>query len=753
MDLITNTTFRIISELETSTSYEPGIYRVILNEPRFNKMAVVLIHPEREGNKDHRGGRRKKQDAMLKRPRKKGPQPLVGKLIWMDSGDVQGLIEKRLLLPITVERRPLPTLGAKAIEEFELRRKAMAGFLDIKNLHESLAIHNGLGGLVRQAKEAAHVSSYFVYKQWSNLCRFGLTELSLMPCRDRSGAPGVSRRCDTNDDGELVRKKPGRKPLKVRIGRLHGVIVLDEQPGMSSGWIASINAADRQIPTPKPSWPKRYDQILRTSFCGKAKENDGAITYVAPQKGTYPTAAQVKRVLTVGKTQLERLLETTTKRHFNSNLRGLSARNWKGVAGPGHTAAIDSTVGDIYLRSSVNRAWIVGRPIVYVIVDIWSTAVVGFYVCLTGPSWSTARVSLFNAYAGESMIADLWGYQPMHTLHPEPTLCYNLLCDRGEYLSKGQRITALKLLFQSSYTPPYRGDLKGLVEVLHRIAKDEQFFHIPGAMNYRRAELELRRVNPADCVYTVREYTQFLYEIFSRYNLEADRTHRVDAHMRAAGVFPSPAGLWRWGHEMGMGFRRHIDQDDLISALLPQGTGRVTRSAVRYAGCDYQSAEIEALQYTALARNMGGWDIPVHNYPGNRAPIWTPNATNNGLMRLGITSESIATPNCTYDEWSDSWAQGVIDRPGEAHERMLIRQSSVTRIQALTDKAKRLTQEALEKSSGKAPTMTEARHIEHANAEHPSGSESKAADDLRTEAMEQYEDLMSEIYNSNGQDR
>jgi putative transposase len=365
MDLMTNTTFRIIVELQPSTNHEPGIYRVILNEPRFNMMAAVLIHPERERNKDHRGGRKKKEETMLRRPRKKLPMPLVGKLVWMDSADVQGLIEKKLLLHIAVERRALPKLGAKAIEEFDLRRQAMAGFLDIKNLHESLAIHKGMGALVAQAMQATGVSRSYVYKQWSTLCRYGLVEQSLLPCRDRSGAPGVSRPCDGSVNGKPARRKPGRKPLKVRIAKAFGVVLQDGQPAISSAWVAAINAADKQIPAPKPSWPKRIDQILRSSFCGKAKEHDGSIIYVPPERGTYPTAAQVKRVLANGKTQLERLLETTTKRHFNSNLRGLVARNWKGVAGPGHTWAIDSTIGDIYLRSSVNRAWIVGRPVVF----------------------------------------------------------------------------------------------------------------------------------------------------------------------------------------------------------------------------------------------------------------------------------------------------------------------------------------------------------------------------------------------------
>jgi putative transposase len=171
----------------------------------------------------------------------------------------------------------------------------------------------------------------------------------------------------------------------------------------------------------------------------------------------------------------------------------------------------------------------------------------------------------------------MWGYQPLLTLSPRPSLCYTLMCDRGELLSKGHRGTALKLIPMTSYAPPYRGDLKGLVEVLHRIEKDAQFLFIPGAMDHRRAEMELRKVRPETCVFTVREYTQYLYEIFSDYNATANRSHRVDAHMLAAGVVPTPAGLWRWGHEMGIAFRRQIAEADLVTEFLPSEVGRVAR--------------------------------------------------------------------------------------------------------------------------------------------------------------------------------
>ncbi len=134
-------------------------------------------------------------------------------------------------------------------------------------------------------------------------------------------------------------------------------------------------------------------------------------------------------------------------------------------------------------------------------------------------------------------------------------MCFALMCDRGEYLSKGASHTGLKLIPCLSYAPPYRPDLKGLVEVLHRIKKDAQYLFVPGAMDARRVEFELSRSRPHESVLTLRDYVQYLYCIFDEYNLTADRSKRLDAHMAAAGVFPSPAGLWHWGHQVGIGYQ------------------------------------------------------------------------------------------------------------------------------------------------------------------------------------------------------
>lgn len=775
--LIHNATFRLLKEPEPSTSHEPGIYRVVLDAPDIDRTVTVLIQADAP-NRRGKGGRPRAESAAISegggdsgasvdpdgartesrkdeqgtprqaiRKKKGSPPPLVGQLIWMIRSDIIRLAKERVVQKLQIERKVHVFASAHSEAEktpdqrdYEIRVTAMAGFLDVKKMQESILVHESLGGLVRQSMKNAGVSRPFVYKQWSTLCRFGYIESSLRTGYGNCGGPGKARPVIPG-----VRKKAGRLTVRQMTNRAYGQDYSPEQPGMSIEWSAAIRAADKLIPEPKPKWPKRCTLIVSSAFVGKGKDVDGKIELIKPAIGAYPNDRQIQRVLTEGKSQLQLLLEKTTKRHFNSALRGLIARNWQGVPGPGSQWAIDSTVGDIYLRSSFNRAWIIGRPIVYIIVDIWSTAVVGFYVCLTGPSWNTAKISLFNSSADPALLGEAWGYQPILTLDPHPSLCYELMCDRGEYLSEGARQTAMKLIPHTGIAMPYRGDLKGLAEVLHRIEKDAQFLFVPGAMDFRRQELELRRVDPNDSVLTLPEYVQFLHDLFAEYNLTACRRHRVDAHMFAAGCQPSPAGLWRMGFEMAIGFRRQIDEADLVTELLPRLTGRVRRDCVRFLKNDYSSEEVKAAQWTAIARNCGGWNLPVYHYPGAMGRIWTPDSVGAGLLRLKLSPESKVAPEASYEELMDFFALETMAQPGVKHANKMHAIDFLARRTALIDQAEVLTAEAIARATGKAPTFTEARLFEVAAQRGAERSESKTADDLRDENYRQHEAMMDAL--------
>lgn len=702
MDLIHNAAIRI------TTGLFEGLYRVLLDEPSLGKTALIRLDPPHETNSRSRGGR--KRLPHTKTPRKKARAPLLATVLWLDRDELlnQGDSGEAFNVEFEMPNTPARALSERSATHHRNRQIAAAPFLDVTTLRDGLLSESGIANLIKDAMKASGLGRSAVYTIFSLLCRYGFSERSLTLGFLRCGAPGKPRPCDPEG-----RKKAGRKTTKQRVARAYGILLPPDQPGTSAEWRALILAADRKIPTPKPPMSQRVTQIIDSAFVKRYHQApDGTLVPADLERGSYPNRRQIRQVLEVGIPRLQRFIDATTKGHYQRALRGLRGCSRQGVAGPGHTWAIDSTVGDIYLRSSVNRAWIIGRPIVYIIVDVWSTAVVGYYVCLVGPSWDMAKLALFCAGSDPALIEDLWGYQPLFTLKPAPSLCARLLCDRGEYLSQAAKQTGIELLPSESYTPPYRPDMKGLVEVLHRIAKDKQYPFTPGAIDARRVEYELRRFNPNEAALTVREFVHLLDVHFTEYNLAAPRDGDLDAHMKADGVAPCPAGLWHWGHEVGIGYRRAVSKTDLVTELLPSASARIRRNGIYFAGRHYGSEFADDAQWTSNARAFGGWNIPCNYFPGSVSRLWTPKPDDTGLLELMLADHSTASHELTMDEVADAEAFYRLDAADREHARNLTNLSALKRKQEIIANAERLTAEAREKSRGPMPNMTEAREME-----------------------------------------
>lgn len=749
MDLIINSTFKVLPDERLPVALPQGIYRVLLCEVKADMVCIVRIATlpgAADEPSEIRQGRPRLPEAQLRRPRRPPKQATGGKLIWLSRTDLLAYHDMQLASDCSVARahyQSEESLTTAARERFLQARKVMSGFLDLKALQDNILLYRTIGPLVSAAVAKHSVSRSYVYSCWRRLISYGLHESSLVPEFFKCGAPGGSRPYAEVTKSGNPRKKAGRKADLVRIAQAYGRSMKDPQPGMSADWLARVRAADKSIKSPKPRWPERHKLIIMKGFCSSVMLDDGQVTLNMPPVGSYPNLRQVQYAVQKDLTKLTQQIERTTKRHHCRQLRGLVGRAWQGVAGPGHTYAIDSTVGDIYLRSSLNRHWIIGRPIVYVIVDFWSTAVVGFYVCLTGPSWSTAKVSLFNASAPADMLNSIYKLEDISRIHPTSTLPHTLLCDRGEYLSLAHELTAKRLSYNVSFTPPYSGDLKGTVEVLHRIEKDAQFLFIPGAIDQRREELELRKVNPMSAVFNLREFVEYLTQLFLLYNYRVSRQNRLDAEMIAAGIEANAAGLWSFGHEVGVGFRRHTDRDDLTREFLTRSTAHIGRNGVSFANCFYSSDKLPIEDWATLARVSGGWSSTIYHHPGSMRSIWMEVPGHTNLVELQMTSESRGRDWASVEEWSDALAVSKLDKRESEHQDLVRRLDFHAKAQEILTRAKAETMEALSKSSGPLPTFREARLLEVQAHTFEPKTEAQTADHLREELYRDHEDLLA----------
>lgn len=640
--------------------------------------------------------------------------PLKKKLVIVEIGLICQLKDQGNINLVKLKEGKLKAkkdLNEKESKIYYSRMNLMANFFDQSLLSEAIFIKKSIISLVntKMLPNNSGFSKVLVYRLFNQLCQFGFTDSSLMPKFDDCGARGITRPCgELKINSDEIRKKSGRKSNKEKLVPDY----VATQQGMTAVNRKLLEDLYKQIKTPHLSDRKVHRKIINNAFITEFEITKNGLKPILPPQGTFPNYRQFKHIVD-SMNKVDRLKLKTTEGHFNRNFRGLTGKSWMNVNGPGHVFAIDSTIGDIFLRSSANRAWVCGRPVVYIVVDVWSTAIVGFYVCWTGPSWPMAKIALFCAVSRPKTISCLWGIEEQILLSPEPTLPHCFRCDRGEYLSLAAAQTALNSMFSMEYNPSYRPDLKGIVEVLNRIIKDEQYAFLPGAIDARRAELELKSSDPEAAMLVLKEYVEYLTLVFNNYNHTSSKVDRLDVDMIADNVEPTPAGLWTWGHEVGLGYSKTVSEEKLIQELLPQGPSIINRSGFYFSNLQYVSEQIDLSAMTAQARNFGAMESSVSYFPGSVSKIWW-NHPSSGLIDFTLSPLARSKPSFSLDEWFDTLMYGKLDSQSREYESIKKKIDVDIKIDKIVSAAKVATQKAISNSEfGEfKPSNTEVKKLE-----------------------------------------
>jgi putative transposase len=602
----------------------------------------------------------------------------------IEALDHQGVIKPIFLEPQYQYRKMIGELKASHQKVFKHRSEVMKRFLDTFELGDTLLRTGAVHLLVREAMLRCKVSEKHVYDLFHRLCWFGLEAGSLNPSFHRCGAPGKPRPWNEG------MKKVGAKPLPVKLG----LIESDPQIGMTAAEVLRIVDFFNSLRDPKLNFEVKYLAYLEKYYVQNYILKDDKRVPVPPGKGMYPTKKQIKYALKSHFSEIELLRQKLYVKEYLRNYRGLKGHSWEGIAGPGHRYAIDATIGDIYLRSRINAAWIIGRPIVYFIVDIKSTAIVGFHVCLEGPSWKAAMSAIFSMLNPE-LVADLWGLEHEQVLYPAPSLPYEFICDRGEFLSKASQETAQELSYQLQYNPAYRPELKSSVEVIHRIEKDAQYPFIPGAIDSRKRAVEARVV-PEDGVFTIVDFVEFIAREVKHHNLHSSRDYLMTDDMIGLGVEPTPSGIWKNGHEQMMGYGKETSFAKTVAHFLPAIEATVTKKGIYLGALEYRLPFEN--DWSAYARNFGYFKIDVHYFHGSLSKVFWINKDDpegTSVVTLELSPHALADAHLTTYEWLDARSIQKINAGDRIHlavisklEKMAATKDQVTLATEVRDAAK-----------------------------------------------------------------
>lgn len=414
-----------------------------------------------------------------------------------------------------------------------------------------------------------------IYKKLRRYWQRGLTKNALLPTYKNCGIPGKRKLGKSSTDRKLGRKTTREKTTGEAIGiRITSIIEKYFERGIKQHYETEA----------KNSLQFAYQKVLEDSFhigyepilvSGKSVQ-----VPILKDAKYLPTFEQFRYWYE----QIYRDPIRQTKKRFGENTYNLKHRELVGNStntafGPGSVYQIDATIADVYLVSSFNRNLIIGRPVVYFVIDVFSRMIVGFAVTLEGPSWLGAMLALDNAMSDKVAFCAEYGIEINRGEWDCSFVPKAIVGDRGEMESyhASNLVNGLNIMIIN--LPPFRPDLKSIVERQFRTLNDECVDFIPGKVikNPGRGGKNYR----LDAKLTLHDFRRVMISHVLNYNQNHYlSTYRKDEYQIAQNVEKFPIDLWNWGIQNRSGHLHSFPRDFIRLNLLPRKEVSVTPQGI-----------------------------------------------------------------------------------------------------------------------------------------------------------------------------
>lgn len=312
------------------------------------------------------------------------------------------------------------------------------------------------------------------------------------------------------------------------------------------------------------------------------------------------------------------------ERIYHQTSRAIIGNSIQDTLGPAELYQIDSTILDVYIVSRLNRN-IIGRPVLYLILDVYSRMIVGINVTIEPfNSYEGAKGALINAMTDKANYCKKYGIEIKKEEWDVSCVPSRILADRGELLSGNieNAISNLGIIIQN--TPPYRGDMKGIVEKaferIHAYIKPfvdgvvENKFNVVerGSVDYRiRSNLNLE------------EITKIIILCILHYNNSHVLNYYESDGITIENTIPKiPSKIWEYGVKNRKGLLRELPEEVVKINLMHNKEISVTAKGARMNKLYYISKYTLEQGWYQRARIEGSFRIRVSYDTNNLSEIY-----------------------------------------------------------------------------------------------------------------------------------
>lgn len=265
-------------------------------------------------------------------------------------------------------------------------------------------------------------------------------------------------------------------------------------------------------------------------------------------------------------------------------------RSRDGVLGPGYRYEIDATILQIRPVSRFNRARVLREVTLYIVIDVWSGAIVGYALSLHRAGWALAAKALLNCSSDKQEVFDRLGLGYTSEDWPCHHLPSRLTADRGEMVSnKADRVPEMGIKVE--IMPPMCPERKGKVEAGIKNVKHGHSHHLPGRHPKFRQRRETDGSNTA--ALTVEEIEKVVVEIIMGLNHAPVPIEHIPPELVESGWTDiSHIGLFKWGLEYLPGCTRKMAKTDVYTLLMSRGVATLTERGLSFKCQNFTSPEL-----------------------------------------------------------------------------------------------------------------------------------------------------------------
>lgn len=556
------------------------------------------------------------------------------------------------------------------------------------------------GRLVKEAADLAGVQKSIIYRDLARYFREGMTQFAVS-----SDYPECGRRRDHGKYRSMSSRERGERAAPRRYSKMPGARPRnDVRPRMlpspertrlmwqgvdlyftnkQSDWVKFLGTALKKRKSPAQA-DKREIQISRLKQAVQPKRRtkspsgqiQGPRERVSIRNVTDMLAHRSRAIVDVRDKQgyMVRLElkdnEVITPRQFDYFLKhepaarlaleGLRAHEQKRsldlfrghatehVKGPGDVFLMDATMADIYLVSRLHRSVVVGRPIVYFVVDLFSRMIVGFSIGLESASYEAAALALRSVVTPKPELCERYGFLIVDEDWPCRDMSHTFYLDRGSELmaiEPWKRLGKLGISVANSrpYTPTWRAVVERRFGCLNVIWQP----HTRGIVERDFNERGVRRYQ-WDAVHTLSEFTLIILRAIQLYHRTSIMDDLPDPDFVYDSYANTPLNRWNWGikERSGLLFRHNPREIQIATWQREKATatkGGIHWNKAYFSGSGAQEAYIRSLRGTS--------EVDILADPGDLSEI---------LLKVGDVyvpcawspTNRVTKPNISIAEWT-----------------------------------------------------------------------------------------------------